>query len=76
MSVMFLPLRLIPSSVQAVVLSTVLNVFFSRDESLEPLLNDLDERIFHIHVKDMNRDFYLGFQRGKVRVHPDHKEKS
>jgi len=76
MSVMFLPLRLIPPSVQAVVLSTVLNMFFSRDESLEPLLNALDERIFHIHVKDMNRDFYLGFQRGKVRVHPDHKGKA
>jgi len=73
MSVIFLPLRLIPSSVQAVVLSSVLNVFFSRDRSLESLVNDLDGRVFHIHVKDVNRDLYLGFQRGKVRVHPDHK---
>ncbi len=72
MSIMFLPLRLIPVPVQAVVLSTVLNIFFSRDRSLEPLLYDLDGRVFHIHVRDMNSDFFLGFRQGKVWVHPEY----
>ncbi|MFQ5356239.1 MAG: SCP2 sterol-binding domain-containing protein [Mariprofundaceae bacterium] len=76
MSIMFLPLRLIPVSVQAVVLSTVLSIFFSRDKSLDPLLYELDGRVFHIHVKDMNSDFYLGFRQGKAWVHSEHKGKA
>ena len=69
MSLMFLPLRLIPAPVQAVVLSTVLNLFFSRDDSLTSLLEGLEERVFRIHVRDMNTVFYMGFRAGKPWVH-------
>ncbi|MDX8412012.1 MAG: SCP2 sterol-binding domain-containing protein [Mariprofundaceae bacterium] len=69
---MFLPLRLIPTPVQAVVLSTVMDVFFSRDANLAPLLAELDGRVFHLRVQDMRRDFYIVFAAGKVRVHPSH----
>jgi len=69
MSLMFLPLRLIPAPVQAVVLGTVLDLFFSRDDSLAPLLEGLEGRIFRIHVRDMNTVFYMGFRAGKAWVH-------
>ncbi len=69
MSLMFLPLRLIPIPIQAVVLSTVLNLFFSRDDSLSPLLEGLAGRVFRIHVLDMETVFYMGFQSGKLWVH-------
>ena len=72
MSIMFLPLRLIPTPVQAIVLTTVMAVFFSRDGKLAPLLVDLDGRVFHLHVRDMQRDFYIVFAAGKVKVHPTH----
>jgi len=69
MSLMFLPLRLIPAPVQAVVLTTVLDLFFSRDDSLSPLLEGLEDRVFRIHVRDMNRVFYMGFRAGRAWVH-------
>jgi len=69
MSLMFLPLRLIPVPVQAVVLGTVLDLFFSRDDSLSPLLEGLEGRVFRIHVRDMNTVFYMGFRTGKAWVH-------
>ena len=69
MSVMFLPLRLIPVPVQCVVMSTVLDLVFSRDESLKPYLNDLEGRVFRIHVRDTNAIMFLGFSRGKAWVH-------
>jgi len=72
MSVMFLPLRLIPAPVQAVVLSSVLELFFARDRSLRPLLDDLSGKVFHIHVADTGGNFWLGFARGKPWVHPSH----
>jgi len=72
MSIMFLPLRLIPAPVQAVVLTTVMDVFFARDTKLTPLLSELDGRVFHLHVRDIQRDFYIVFTAGKVRVHPSH----
>ncbi len=70
MSIMFLPLRLIPVPVQAVVLATVLDLFFSRDTSLRPLLDSLEGKVFHIHVRDMETDFHLGFSHGRPWVHP------
>jgi len=69
MSLMFLPLRLIPAPVQAVVLSTVLDLFFSRDDSLASRLEGLEGRVFRIHVRDMNTVFYMGFRAGRPWVH-------
>jgi len=73
MSLMFLPLRLIPAAVQAVVLSTVLDLFFSRKSSqnaaLAEHLDALDGRIYHIHVRDTGNDFYMGFKAGRAWVH-------
>jgi len=69
---MFLPLRLIPAPVQAVVLSTALDLFLTRDASLTPLLDALDGRVFRIHVRDMGTDFYMGFRQGRAWVHTAH----
>jgi len=69
MSLMFFPLRLIPTPVQAVVLGTVLDLFFSRDDTLSSLLEGLEGRVFRIHVRDMNSIFYMGFRAGKAWVH-------
>jgi len=73
MSVMFLPLRLIPVPVQCVVLSTVLELFFSRDKSLAPLLEALNGKVFRIHVRDTGAVIFLGFRQGKPWVHSNHK---
>jgi len=72
MSVMFLPLRLIPVPVQCVVLSTVLELFFARDKSLAPALDGLNGRVFRIHVRDTGGVFFMAFKQGRVRVHPGH----
>jgi len=69
MSVMFLPLRLIPVPVQCVVMTTVLELVFLRDESLKPYLNDLDDRVFRIHVRDTGAIMFLGFTHGRAWVH-------
>lgn len=69
MSVMFLPLRLIPVPVQCVVMATVLDLVFSRDAQLKPYLNDLEGRVFRIHVSDTDAIMFLGFKRGKAWVH-------
>jgi len=76
MSIMFLPLRLIPVPVQAVVLATVLDLFFSRDAGLKSQLDDLEGKVFHIHVRDMETDFHLGFSHGRPWVHPAGVEKA
>jgi len=69
MSVMFLPLRLIPVQVQCVVMTTVLELVFARDKALKPLLNDLNGRIFRIHITDTNAVMFLGFTRNRAWVH-------
>ena len=69
MSVMFLPLRLIPVPVQCVVMTTVLGLVFSRDESLKSHLVELEGRVFRIHVSDTHAIMFLGFKRGKAWVH-------
>ncbi len=69
MSVMFLPLRLIPVPVQCVVMTTVLELVFSRDASLKSYLDDLEGRVFRIHVRDTGALMFLGFSRGKAWVH-------
>jgi len=70
-SVMFLPLRLIPLPVQCVVMSTVLGLVFSRDEKLAPLLQALDGKAFRILVRDTGAVMFLGFNDGRVWVHPN-----
>lgn len=72
MSVMFLPLRLIPVPVQCVVLSTVLALFFSRDQSLASALDGLNGKVFRIYVRDTGAIIFLGFKSGKPWVHPNH----
>jgi len=69
MSLMFLPLRLIPGPVQAVVLGTVLDLFFSRRDDLAELLDALDGKVYLIHVRDTGMDFYMGFKAGRPWVH-------
>jgi len=69
MSVMFLPLRLIPVQVQCVVMTTVLELVFSRNAGLKPLLNDLNGRVFRIHITDTNAVMFLGFSRDRAWVH-------
>ncbi len=70
MSVMFLPLRLIPVPVQCVVLATVLELFFARDHSLKPLLDDLEGKVFRIHTSDTGVIIFLGFSATKPWVRP------
>jgi len=72
MSVMFLPLRLIPLPIQCVVMSTVLDLAFSRETSLKEHLDGLNQKVFRIHVSDLNSTFYLGFKSGRTWVHPNH----
>ncbi|MDX8408247.1 MAG: SCP2 sterol-binding domain-containing protein [Mariprofundaceae bacterium] len=72
MSVMFLPLRLIPVPVQCVVMTTVLELVFARDENLKPFIADLEGRVFRIHVRDTGAVMFLGFSRGKPWVHASH----
>lgn len=75
MSIMFLPLRLVPVAAQCVVLSTVLGLVFSRDERLKPLLQQLEGKVFRIHVRDTGAVMFLGFARGRPWVHPECKER-
>ncbi|MDQ6955199.1 MAG: SCP2 sterol-binding domain-containing protein [Mariprofundaceae bacterium] len=72
MSVMFLPLRLIPLPVQCVVMSSVLDLAFSRDAKLNEHLDGLNGKVFRIHVSDMNTVMFLGFKSGRTWVHTDH----
>ncbi|WP_232726669.1 ubiquinone anaerobic biosynthesis accessory factor UbiT [Mariprofundus ferrinatatus] len=66
---MFLPLRLIPVPVQCVVMTTVLDLVFSRDANLKPYMADLEGRVFRIHVSDTDAIMFLGFSRGRAWVH-------
>jgi len=52
-------------------MSTVLGLVFSRDEKLAPLLKALDGKIFRIRVRDSGAVMFLGFNSGKVWVHPN-----
>lgn len=72
MSVMFLPLRLIPLPVQCVVMSSVLDLAFSRNNELSEHLDGLNGKVFRIHVSDTNTVMFLGFKSGRTWVHADH----
>jgi len=70
MSVMFLPLRLIPVPVQCVVLSSVLQLFFTDNEKLENTLEGLEGHVFRVHIRDTGAVLFIGFKSGSVWVHP------
>ena len=72
MSVMFLPLRLIPLPVQCVVMSSVLDLAFSRNALLAEHLDGLNGKVFRIHVVDTQSVMYLGFKSGRTWVHAEH----
>ncbi|MDQ7002307.1 MAG: SCP2 sterol-binding domain-containing protein [Ghiorsea sp.] len=70
MSVMFLPLKLIPVPVQCVVLGSVLQVFFKDNAQLDSILDDLEGKVFRVYIKDTGAVFFIGFKAGSVWVHP------
>ncbi|MDX8397331.1 MAG: SCP2 sterol-binding domain-containing protein [Mariprofundaceae bacterium] len=73
MSIMFLPLRLIPVPMQCVVMSSVLDLAFNRNPDLKEHIDGLNNKVFRIHVSDTNSTMYLGFKAGRTWVHPEHK---
>ncbi|MDQ7005013.1 MAG: SCP2 sterol-binding domain-containing protein [Ghiorsea sp.] len=75
MSVMFLPLRLIPLPVQCVVLGSVLQIFFKDNDKFEDLLDSLEGKVFRVFIKDMGSMMFIGFKAGSVWVHPSSKQR-
>jgi len=70
MSVMFLPLRLIPVPVICVVLGSVLQLFFKDNKKLETTLDALEGKVLRIFIQDTGIVFFMGFKAGSVWVHP------
>ncbi len=70
MSVMFLPLRLIPVPVQCVVLATVFDLVLRRRPDLLPHLEELDGRVLRLKVTDVGSVMFLVFEGGRIAVHP------
>ena len=75
MSVMFLPLRLIPVPVQCVVLSSVLQLFLNDNEKLQDTIEHLEGKVFRIYVKDTGAVMFMGFKAANVWVHPSSAQK-
>jgi len=75
MSVMFLPLRLIPVPVQCVVLASVLQVFFKKNDELTDILESLEGKVFRVFIKDTGAVLFIGFKSGSVWVHPSSKQR-
>jgi len=69
---MFLPIRLIPISVQCIVLNTALDLFLSNAKDLEGTLDALDGSVIQINVSDIQQVFFLGFEQHNIWVHPKH----
>ncbi|MDX8378227.1 MAG: SCP2 sterol-binding domain-containing protein [Mariprofundales bacterium] len=74
MSIMFLPLQLVPHPARCVVLATVLNMYFMRQQTKQPelvtLLDELANCMLRIHITDANSTLFIGFSNGRVWVHP------
>ncbi|MDX8383646.1 MAG: SCP2 sterol-binding domain-containing protein [Ghiorsea sp.] len=70
MSVMFLPLRLIPVPVQCVVLGSVLRLFFADNPKFTDALDGLEGKVFRIYIKDSGVVLWVGFKQGQTWVHP------
>ncbi|MDQ6962129.1 MAG: SCP2 sterol-binding domain-containing protein [Mariprofundaceae bacterium] len=69
---MFLPIRLIPLSVQCIVLNTALDLLLTRSNVLGDTLSALDGVVIEVKVSDVNEVFFLGFKQQKAWVHPTH----
>lgn len=69
MSIMFLPLRLVPIPAQCVVLGSVLQLYFADNESLFGTLEELEGKVFRIYIKDTGAVLFIGFKSGSVWVH-------
>jgi len=70
MSVMFLPLRLIPVPVQCVVLGSVLRLFFADNAKFSQALEGLEGKVFRVHISDTGVILFIGFKAGQAWVHP------
>jgi len=75
MSVMFLPLKLIPVPVQCVVLGSVLQLFFKDNHKLSPVLDDLEGKVFRVFIKDTGAVLFIGFKASSVWVHPSSEQR-
>jgi predicted lipid carrier protein YhbT len=75
MSIMFLPLRLIPVPVQCVVLGSVLQLFFKGNTQLNEALDGLEGKVFRIYIKDTGAVFFIGFKANAVWVHPSSEQR-
>jgi len=75
MSVMFLPLRLIPVPVQCVVLASVLQIFFKDNDALAATLEALEGKVFRVFIKDTGAVLFIGFKQGNAWVHPSSKQR-
>ncbi len=73
---MFLPLRLIPVPVQCVVLSSVLQLFFTDNEVLEETIAELEGKVFRIYISDTGAVLFMGFKAGTVWVHPSSEQRA
>jgi len=71
---MFLPIRLIPISVQCIVLNTALDMLLSRSNDVNDALDALDGSVIKVHVSDISQVFFLGFKQHNVWVHPTHEQ--
>jgi len=56
-------------------MTTVLELVFTRDKTLKALLNDLNGRVFRIHITDTNAVMFLGFTRNRAWVHSMHTDR-
>jgi len=74
MSVMFLPLRLIPVPVQCVVLSSVLQLFFENNKQLDESLEALEGKVFRIFIRDSGAVIFMGFKSRVPWVHASSKQ--
>lgn len=70
MSVMFLPLKLIPVPVQCVILGSVLQLFFKDNQQLVSILDELEGKVFRVFIKDTGTVLFIGFKAGSAWVHP------
>ncbi len=76
MSVMFLPLRLIPVPVQCVVLGSVLQLFFTKNNQLTSTLDAMEGKVFRVYIKDTAAVIFIGFKHGSVWVHPSSEQRA
>ncbi len=72
MSVMFLPLRLIPVPVQCVVLTTVFDLYLTTHPSLRDHLDALDGKCCRLFVRDSGVVIFLLFSHSGIKARPEY----